>query len=123
MLQNPIEPMPDARPGGSLRERLARDWAWLRDSVRARFGLLTDDDVAAVSGQYDELSRRVSRTYGYDDVRTEEEISRFVSEGGHSAVVVAAPEDAPALDHRGMGAGVGRDDQPPGPDASPTRSR
>ena len=131
MLQNPIEPLPNASLRDSLRDRLARDWHHLKDKVRATFGRLTDDDVTAVSGRYDELSRRVSGTYGYDAARTDEEISRFVSEGGHSAAVTTPVEDAEAVDHRGMGAGVGRNDRPvppapvrlSEPNAPPQRTR
>jgi uncharacterized protein YjbJ (UPF0337 family) len=131
MLQMPIEPLPDASLRDALRDRLARDWNHLKDKVRATFGRLTDDDVTAVSGRYDELSRRLSGTYGYDAARTDEEISRFVSEGGASAVVSTPPEDTQALDHRGMGAGVGRNDVPVSPapmrlsepHAPPPRSR
>jgi uncharacterized protein YjbJ (UPF0337 family) len=96
----------------SIRERLAREWTHLKAMVRTKFSKLTDDDVAAVNGRYDELSSRLSKTYGYPQDRSEEEISRFVSEGGNSALYASTPDEAQAGDHRGMGAEVGRDDKP-----------
>ncbi len=96
----------------SIRDRIAGEWNHLKTTVRAKFDRLTDEDVHAVDGRYDELSQRISKTYGYDQARTDDEISRFVSEGGNSAPLAAAAEEASVGDHRGIGAGVGRDDRP-----------
>lgn len=96
----------------SIRERLSREWNHLKHIVRTKFTELTDDDVEAVNGRYEELSSRLSKTYGYPQDRSAEEISRFVSEGGNSALYAATAEEARAGDHRGMGAEVGRDDKP-----------
>ncbi len=95
-----------------IRDRIASEWSHLKTIVRSKFDRLTDEDVHAVDGRYDELSQRLSRSYGYDQARADEEISRFVSEGGNSAPATAAAEDARAGDHRGIGAEVGRDDRP-----------
>ena len=96
----------------SIRDRFTREWDRLKDTVRAKFSKLSDADVHAVNGQYDEFSSRLSKTYGYDQDRTNQEISRFVSEGGNSAPYTALAEEALAADHRGMGAEVGRNDKP-----------
>ncbi len=79
------------------------------DHRSTKFDRLTDEDVHAVDGRYDEFSQRLSHSYGYDQQRVDDEISRFVSEGGNSAAATAAAEDARNGDHRGMGARVGRD--------------
>lgn len=99
-------------PTESIRDRLAREWSRLKDTVRTTFHRLTDEDVHAVNGRYDELSSRIAKSYGYDRDRTDEEISRFVSEGGNSAPYAALADEAQSGDHRGMGAEVGRNDKP-----------
>lgn len=115
----------------SIRDRVTHEWNHLKTLVRAKFDRLTDDDVHAVDGRYDEFSQRLSSTYGYDPQRAEEEISRFVSEGGASAVGTPDPKSGASGDYRGMGARVGRDGQsnpqaldgPPPPDFGPSRTR
>ena len=96
----------------SIRDRVTNEWKHLRTIVRAKFDRLTDEDVHAVDGRYEELAQRLSRIYGYDQDRTDDEISRFVSEGGNSAPSTAAAEEARSGDHRGIGAEVGRNDRP-----------
>lgn len=96
----------------SIRERFAQEWSRLKDTVRAKFDKLTAEDVDAVNGRYDELTSRVAKTYGYDRDRSDEEVSRFVSEGGNSAPYTAVAVEAQSGDHRGMGAEVGRNDKP-----------
>ena len=99
-------------PDESIRDRFAREWSRLKHTVLATFDKLTADDVTAVDGRYDELTARLSKTYGYDPDRSDDEVSRFVSEGGNSAPYAAVAEEAQAGDHRGMGAEVGRNDKP-----------
>lgn len=96
----------------SIRDRFAQEWQSLKATVRSKFSRLTDEDVNAVDGRYDEFSSRLGKTYGYDQARTDDEISRFVSEGGNSASYTAVAEEAQQGDHRGMGAEVGRNDKP-----------
>lgn len=109
---NTTHPSPAERSLDQIRERLSREWKHLKATVRSTFERLTDEDVRAVDGRYDELSDRITRTYGYTPSRTEDEISRFLSEGGNSAPKTAAAVEAARGDHRGMGAEVGRDDRP-----------
>lgn len=96
----------------SIRDRFSREWSHLKDMVRTKFDKLTDDDIAAVDGRYDELSNRLTKYYGYPQDRSDEEISRFVSEGGNSALYVNSGDEVQTGDHRGMGAEVGRNDRP-----------
>lgn len=96
----------------SIRDRFSREWSRLKSTVRSKFTKLSEADVDAVDGRYDELSSRLAKTYGYDRDRSDDEISRFVSEGGNSAPYTAAAEEAQLGDHRGMGAEVGRNDKP-----------
>ncbi len=115
----------------SIRDRVTHEWNHLKTLVRGKFDRLTDDDVHAVDGRYDRFSQRLSSTYGYDQKRAEEEISRFVSEGGASAVIIPSAQDASSGDFRGMGARVGRDgrsnpqplDGQPLRDLGPSRAR
>lgn len=107
--------MNNTQPTGTLdqlKARLSQEWKHLKATVRSKFDRLTDEDVHAIDGRYDEFSQRVSKTYGYDQARTDDEISRFISEGGNSAPYTATAEQARSGDHRGMGAGVGRNDRP-----------
>ncbi len=98
-------------PTGSIRERLSRDWNRLQTAVRSRFSKLSDEDVHAIHGQYDELCARLARAYGYDRSRCDAEISRFVSEGIRAARPARIEEEQPG-DPQAMGAVVGGDDEP-----------
>jgi len=106
------DPRPEHHALDSIRDRLAQEWSRLKDKVQTSFHKLTSEDVDAVGGRYDELSDRLSRSYGYDRDRIDDEIARFVSEGGNSAPYTAMAEEAQSGDHRGIGAEVGRNDKP-----------
>jgi len=109
---NPTDPRSEHHALDSIRDRLAQEWSRLKDKVQTTFHKLTKEDVDAVGGRYDELSHRLAKTYGYDRDRTDDEISRFVSEGGNSAPYAAMADEAQSGDHRGIGAEVGRNDKP-----------
>ena len=91
---NPTDPRSEHHAIDSIRDRLAQEWSRLKDRVQTTFHKLTKEDVDAVGGRYDELSHRIAKTYGYDRDRTDDEISRFVSEGGNSAPYAAMAEEA-----------------------------
>lgn len=99
-------------PIEAIRDRFSREWSRLKSTVRAKFDKLSDEDVNAIDGRYDEFSSRLAKSYGYDQDRSDDEVSRFVSEGGNSAPYAAMAEEAQSGDHRGMGAEVGRNDNP-----------
>lgn len=100
-----------------LKRDFERGWDLLKAKVQQRWDKLTEEDVKAVGGKFDELHSRITKSYGYDNDQTNDEISRFVSEGGQNAQRRSpdAVETQPGMeslqgdDHRGVGANVGRD--------------
>lgn len=53
-------------------------WKEMKGKVRQQWGELTDDDIAKMKGSYEELRGVLQQKYGYDEVRTEKEIEKFV---------------------------------------------
>jgi uncharacterized protein YjbJ (UPF0337 family) len=52
---------------------VSRNWRVMRGKVRERWGELTDDDLAVIDGEYEQLIGRIQRRYGLhrDDVELE----------------------------------------------------
>lgn len=72
-----------------IRDRFPKEWTQLKSSARATFTKLTEQDVQAVNGRYDELSSRLGKAYGYDQDRVDTEIQNFMSKGSSGQVMTA----------------------------------
>lgn len=72
------------RIGQDLKENFAELWESVRERAFHTFDRLHGDDLRGVSTLAD-LRRVIQRAYLFDDVRLEEEIDRFVNEGGRAA--------------------------------------
>lgn len=59
---------------------LMSQWHVLKGQVRQRWGKLTDDDMARLSGKMEDLVRALQQRYGYGKVQAEIEINRWLSE-------------------------------------------
>jgi uncharacterized protein YjbJ (UPF0337 family) len=55
-------------------------WHLIRGQVRQRWGKLTDDDLARISGKTEELVGVLQRRYGYGKVQAEIEINHWLKE-------------------------------------------
>ena len=77
-----------------IRDRFPKEWTQLKTSARATFSKLTEDDVRAVNGRYDELSDRLRKAYNYSQDRIDTEILKFMSTVTPGQVVGAAPHIA-----------------------------
>ena len=55
-------------------DRLEGDWKKLRGKVKARWGKLTDDDLALIKGQRDQLEGKIQERYGYAKSQARREI-------------------------------------------------
>ncbi len=62
-----------------IRDRFPKEWNQLKTSARASFSKLTEDDVRAVNGRYEELSDRLRKAYNYSQERIDTEILKFMS--------------------------------------------
>ena len=67
-------------------DRLEGDWKQLRGKVKARWGKLTDDDLAVIQGRRDELEGKIQERYGYAKSQARREIEDWYrSTGSHLA--------------------------------------
>jgi uncharacterized protein YjbJ (UPF0337 family) len=69
-----------AKEGTMNRDLLAGSWRNLRGQVKARWGKLTDDDMAKIEGRFDQLVAAVQKRYGYAREEAEREIEAFLDE-------------------------------------------
>lgn len=94
-----------------IRRRFTDEWESLKARVRGRFDRLTEDDVGAVNGSYEEFSSRIGKAYGYDDDRTRDEIAHFVGTRSIEEFGVDAADDEADEDDRPTGPFYGRSDR------------
>ena len=60
-------------------EILKGRWNQLRGDIRARWGKLTDDDVAQIQGQAEKMIGKLQERYGYKREQAEKEINEFLT--------------------------------------------
>jgi uncharacterized protein YjbJ (UPF0337 family) len=54
-------------------------WKQIRGKVKAKWGDLTDDDLARIEGNYDKLVGLLQERYGYARDRAAQEVDAFVN--------------------------------------------
>ena len=59
-------------------DRVEGSWTEFKGKVKQRWGELSDDDVAHISGRRDELIGRLQARYGYGRDRARQEIDRWL---------------------------------------------
>lgn len=53
-------------------------WQEMKGQVKQKWGKLTDDDIRQIEGNYDELSGKLQKRYGYEKLKVEKEINEFI---------------------------------------------
>ncbi len=61
---------------GSTKDKLAGNWNVVKGKLKQKYGNLTDDDLAYVEGQEDELLGRIQKRTG----KTKEELKKFIDD-------------------------------------------
>ncbi len=58
-------------------DTLKGKWHEIKGRIRAQWAKLTDDDVSQSDGNFEELSGRLQKTYGYSKDQANDEITKF----------------------------------------------
>lgn len=58
-------------------DTLKGKWHQFRGTIKQQWSKLTDDDIARINGDYDQLVGQLQETYGYSRERAEQEINRY----------------------------------------------
>ncbi len=59
------------------RDQISGNWKQLTGKVKEQWGKLTDDDMAMIEGQRDQLVGRVQERYGIAKEKAEEQVSEW----------------------------------------------
>ena len=54
-------------------------WKQIKGEVKRRWGMLTDDEVDQIDGNFDKLVGRIQERYGYQKEQAERELNEFVT--------------------------------------------
>jgi uncharacterized protein YjbJ (UPF0337 family) len=54
-------------------------WKQMKGEVKRRWGMLTDDELDQVEGNFEKLVGRVQERYGYQREQAEREVNDFVT--------------------------------------------
>ena len=68
------------------RDFMKGQWKQIRGEVKRRWGMLTDDELDQVEGDFDKLSGRIQERYGYHREMAEREIDEFLRTHHHEPV-------------------------------------
>lgn len=55
-------------------------WKEIKGKVKQKWGQFTDDEVTEMEGNFEDLSGKLQKKYGYGKERVEKEINDFVRE-------------------------------------------
>lgn len=66
------------------KDILKGKWHELKGKVKQKWGKLTDDDVATIEGNYEELEGLLQKNYGYQKDQAKKEINAFLDENATS---------------------------------------
>ena len=61
------------------RDTLKGQWKQIKGEVKRRWGMLTDDEVDQIDGNFDKLTGRIQERYGYQKDQVEREINEFLA--------------------------------------------
>ncbi|HYR89657.1 MAG TPA: CsbD family protein [Terriglobia bacterium] len=54
-------------------------WVQLKGDIRARWGKLTDDDLAQIQGEAEKMIGKLQERYGYKREQAEKELNDFLN--------------------------------------------
>jgi uncharacterized protein YjbJ (UPF0337 family) len=60
------------------KDTMKGSWKELSGKVKQQWAKLTDDDLTAVNGSYQELEGKLQKTYGYQKEEVKKHIADFV---------------------------------------------
>lgn len=60
-------------------DQIEGNWKELKGKVRAKWGKLTDDDLATIGGKKDQLAGILQQKYGYAKDQAEKELDSFTA--------------------------------------------
>ena len=60
------------------KDALMGKWEDLKVRLKSRWGKLTDEDLATIEGNLDQIRDRLQKLYGYSKKRLESELSDFL---------------------------------------------
>jgi uncharacterized protein YjbJ (UPF0337 family) len=58
-------------------DQVKGNWKQFKGKVKEKWGKLTDDDLATVEGQRDQLAGKLQERYGYGKEQAERELDEF----------------------------------------------
>lgn len=56
------------------KDTIKGEWKDFKGAIKKKWGKLTDDELMQIEGEYDQLSGRLQKVYGYSKERAESEI-------------------------------------------------
>jgi uncharacterized protein YjbJ (UPF0337 family) len=59
-------------------DTLKGQWMQLKGKLRQQWGKLTDDDIAQIQGNAEQLIGKLQERYGYDREKAEKELDEFL---------------------------------------------
>ena len=60
------------------KDMMSGQWKQMKGEVKRRWGILTDDELDQVEGNFEKLVGRIQERYGYERHRAESEINDFL---------------------------------------------
>ena len=73
-------------------EVLKGEWKELKGKIKAKWGQLTDDDVAELEGNMDKVAGHLQQRYGYAKERAEKEYDDFKKSLAAKVLAVTSPK-------------------------------
>jgi uncharacterized protein YjbJ (UPF0337 family) len=61
------------------RDTFKGQWKQIKGEVKRRWGMLTDDEVDQIDGNFDKLVGRIQERYGYQRDQAERELNEFIT--------------------------------------------
>lgn len=61
------------------RDTFKGQWKQLKGEVKRRWGMLTDDELDQIEGNFDKLVGRIQERYGYQRDQAERELNEFLA--------------------------------------------
>ena len=60
-------------------DQIAGQWKQIKGKAKMKWGKLTDDDLAAINGQRDQLEGRLQQRYGYAKDQARKDVDTWFS--------------------------------------------
>ena len=67
------------------RDTFKGQWTTLKGKIRQQWGKVTDDDLAQIEGNAEQLIGKIQEHYGRTREEAERELDRWLDDRGHAA--------------------------------------